>query len=529
MQTNCTYIPYRETGYFSKLVLDYLDEKEELKPFYQHPVSIDGIKAAIKERQQTINHRDLLVDELRKQYDGFDLTGLQKNNLRNLKSENTFTITTAHQPNIFTGHLYFIYKILHAIKLSQTLSQQLPEYNFVPIFYMGSEDADLAELGHINLNGEKLEWKTNQSGAVGRMKVDKNFLELIERIASEISVLPFGKELIETFKSSYTLGLSIQQATLRLVNELFKDYGLLVLIPDNANLKRPFNPIVKRELSEQFSKPLVEETVEALGKNYKIQAAGREINLFYLTDNLRERIVLVKGNFQAASFEWTLDEVLKEVEEYPERFSTNVILRGVFEETILPNIAFIGGAGEIAYWFELKKVFEACKVPFPVLILRNSFLLIDEKQKALIDKLGFTIQDLFLSNHDLLNKIVAEKSLLQLNLDDEKLRLEKFYDQIQSIAVDVDASLADHVKSLQLSALKKISALEKKILRSEKRKFEAQQRQISRIKDQLFPNNSLQERIDNFSPYYSRYGKNWLELLCSKSLSLEQQFEILEI
>ncbi len=531
MKTNCQYIAFGQTGFFSKIIIDYLNNDEKIAPFYEHPISIEGIKASIAARQVYPTNRPLLVEVLKKQYAGIALNDLQQQNIDNLLKENTFTITTAHQPNLFTGHLYFIYKILHTVKLANFLAEQIPDQNFVPVFYMGSEDADLDELGHINLAGEKLEWKTSQTGAVGRMVVDKELIKLIDRIAGQLEVEAFGKELIAQFRKAYALGNTIQQATLLLVNFLFAKYGVLVLIPDNAALKQPFTEIVKRELAEQFSYPIVEETATELSKNYKVQASGRELNLFYLIKNQRERIEEANGIYlvKALNLKWSKAEIFKEAEEHPERFSANVILRGVFQEMILPNIAFIGGGGEIAYWLELKKVFEACAVPFPVLIVRNSFLLINSKQEEKLERLNFSIETFFKSTFDLMNELVKRESVLKLSLSKEKEQLQHFYKQVQNTANAIDVSLNDHVISLQKKAEKSIVELEKKMLRAEKRKFEDQQRQIENLKSQLFPNNSLQERIDNFAPYFARYGEAWIDKIYNASKPLDQDFGIIKL
>lgn len=531
METNCEYISYESTGYFSKMMLDYVKGDEKLKSFYKYPVSVDGIKSSIEARKQFDTPRSLLVDELRKQYEGIALTARQEQNLQLLLQDNTFTTCTAHQPNIFTGPLYFIYKILHAVKLADYLAHELPGNNFVPVYYMGSEDADLDELGHINLNGEKLEWQTQQKGAVGRMKVDKPLLKLIDRIAGELEVAEHGKELISLLKEAYKEGLTIQQATLQLVNELFKDFGLLVLIPDNAALKTAFNSIVKKELVEQFSHPLVEETSKQLAEHYKVQASGREINLFYLVDDKRERVEKESEKFKVEGVgkTFTEAEILSEVDSHPERFSANVILRGVFQETILPNIAFIGGGGEIAYWLELQKVFEAANVPFPVLVVRNSFLLYNEAQEQATEKLGFNVTDLFKPTDALINAVVTRESDFQLNLPEEKEQLKSFYQRLHDITTKIDVTLAQHTVALQVKALDKVEALEKKMLRAEKRKFDDQQRRINKLRAQLFPNNSLQERGDNFSPFYAKYGKEWLAQIYEASLSLEQQFGVLKL
>lgn len=561
MESSCQYISFESTGYFSKLVADYLNGSELLKPFYNYPVSIQGIKESIKARQSFNTNRVLLVDELRKQYSGIPFSAKQEQYLQSLLSKDTFTVTTAHQPNIFTGPLYFIYKILHTIKLADELNTQLPEHRFVPFYYMGSEDADLDELGYIILNGQKLIWKTAQTGAVGRMKVDKEFVKLIEAIHGQIGIHPYGKELSDLFKQSYSIGKTVQQATLELVNALFADYGLLILIPDNALLKQSFNNVVEKELTEQFSHKAVEETIRELGKHYKVQTGGREINLFYLIDDKRERIQgvdpktqkavdtlqdprcnlndsenksICKGQetrFQVKSIglekEWSEEEMFCELKEHPERFSANVILRGVFQETVLPNIVFIGGGGELAYWLELKKVFEAVQVPYPMLLMRNSFLLMHKQQVERFLKLGFSLNDLFKKEDQLLNELVQKESGHQVRLNGELDNFKDFYQHIQTLAGNIDPTLQKHAEALQTKAFKQLLELEKKMLRAEKRKYETQQRQIVKLKQELFPSGSLQERTENFALEYAVEGKQWLQLVYDASPGLEQQFTII--
>jgi bacillithiol synthase len=530
MDSTAQIISYDSTGFFSKIVLDYISGNDLLKPFYQHAVSIDGIKAAIEERKKYPTNRKVLVDVLQKQYAETSLTAKQTFNLQQLSNQNCFTITTAHQPNIFTGHLYFIYKILHIVKLAEECKKELPENDFVPVYYMGSEDADLDELGHVFINGEKHEWQTKQTGAVGRMKVDKALVKLIDNIAGQVLIYPFGASILAVIKDCYKEGVTIEQATFKLVNELFKEYGVLIILPDNAALKRLFIPVVEKELTATFSHAEVAATVAAFPAAYKVQASGRELNLFYLTDNSRERIIVENSKFQIpnSQLQFSKTEIIEELQSYPERFSANVILRPVFQEMILPNIAFIGGGGEIAYWLELNKVFEAVGMPYPVLVLRNSFLIIEKRHQALLNKLNFTAADLFKTDQQLMNELVKRESGLQLSLKNEMQTLEDFYTALQHTATAVDSSLQKHTAALQTQALKKITALEKKMLKAEKKKFEAQQRQLHKLKTVLFPNNNLQERIENFIPFYAKWGDDFIKTLYENSLALEQQFIILE-
>lgn len=536
MNTTAQFITYSQAGVFSKTVTDYISGNAALQPFYKHPVSIDGIKAAIKERKSFSNKRQLLVTALQKQYATISTSGKVTANIEKLLQENTFTITTAHQPNIFTGHLYFIYKILHAVKLAESLTEQITGNNFVPVYYMGSEDADLDELGHVYVNGQRYEWETKQTGAVGRMKVDKALVKLMDAISGQVLVEPFGREIMTVMKECYTEGSSIEQATFKLVNELFKEYGVVVLLPDNAALKAAFAPVIEKELNEAFSHKAVEETVAAFPKEYKVQAGGREINLFYLTEQARERIVHSTVNAPYSIFnvhnstlEFTADTLKDELRQHPERFSPNVILRPVFQEMILPNVAFIGGGGELAYWLELKKVFEAVQVPYPVLVLRNSFLVVEEKYKNLAAKLQFTITDLFKTETTLLNILVKRETALQLGLEKEITEMNWLYAKLQEISGAVDKSLIQHTEALRTKALKKLEVLQKKMLRAEKRKFEAQQRQIITLRSVLFPGNGLQERTENVIPFYARWGSGFIELLYKNSKALEQEFCIIEV
>ena len=468
---------------------------------------------------------------MKEQYAGIRVSEKVKQHIELLADENTFTVTTAHQPNIFTGPLYFIYKIIHTIKLAEELNTQLPEQKCIPVYYMGSEDADLDELGYINIGGKKLVWQTKQTGAVGRMKVDKGLIKLIHEIYGQAGVLPFGNELTDLFKQCYTEGKTIQQATLELVNILFGEYGLIIVIPDNAKLKTAFSPVIEKELTERFSHRIVAETISKLGENYKVQAGGRDINLFYLLDDKRERIELEGTRYEvrALGLVFSKEEILNELKQHPERFSANVILRGAFQETVLPNIAFIGGGGELAYWLELKNVFQAVNIPYPVLLLRNSFLLLKKEEAVKWERLGFTSENLFTDTLVLLNALVTRETEHQLTLSAEIQQAHELYVSLKKISNQVDPSLQEHVAALETRAIKKLKGLEKKLLRAERLKYDTQQKQISKLKEALFPGNSLQERVDNFSLYYAKDGKNWLQLIHQASRGLEAGFGIITL
>ena len=529
LQTKAEFISYQQTGYFTKIVADYLSANNSIQSFYQHPFTLDGIKAAIFERNKFNTNRKLLVDALEQQYADINTSEKVKQNIKALLSEKTYTICTAHQPNIFTGHLYFIYKIIHTIKLAEKLTNELPDNIFVPVFYMGSEDADIEELGEVTINGEKYEWQTKQTGAVGRMIVDEALLKILKKIKGELLVEPFGEEIINLLENCYTKGTTIQDACFALINNLFAKFGLVVLLPDNAILKKEMLAVFEDDIFNNTPYKTVTKTAEKFSEHYKVQAQPREINLFYLRDNIRNRIIAEKKVYKVndTGIQFTPEELKKELNEYPERFSPNVILRAIYQETILPNIIFVGGGGELAYWLELKDLFHQNNVPYPVLILRNSFLLIDKKINALINKLSFSYIDIFKNETELVNDIVSKNSGHKLSLEKEKDQLAKLYQNIKIPVKEVDETLLKHVESLLAKALHRLQLLEKKLLKAEKKKFEVEQQQVKKIRSVLFPKNQLQERVENFMPFYAKHGKEFIHILYENSLHIEQEFCIL--
>ena len=524
-----SYIPYHKTNSFTRIITDYLDADPRLRPFYEWPPTPEGLKNSIEKRKSFDTNREVLVSVLQEQYASVPSNEKVDFNIASLLSGDSFTITTAHQPNLFTGPLYFVYKILHVIRIAEQLNNEWSQYHFVPVYYMGSEDADIEELNHTYISGKKIEWKTDQQGAVGRMLVDNELQKLIAEMEGQLSVEPFGNEFIDLLKRCYAEGKTIQQSTFELVNELFGTYGLVVLIPDHPALKRSMINIFSDDIFNHKAIEIVAGTSAELGAHYDVQAHARDINLFYLQHNCRERIEEKGGRFFVLNtdIEFSKDELKNELENHPEKFSPNVILRGIFQEAILPGIAFIGGGGELAYWMQLKSLFENYKIPFPVLVLRNSFLVVSKKWNDKITRLGLEMEDLFRVEHDIMNLIVHKRSKNQVSLNGKFEKAEELFQSIQKQAEQVDPGLSQHVAAIRARSIKTLKELEKKMIRAEKRKFSEQQLQVGKLRETLFPKNGLQERKENISGFYAKWGKTFIEELYRSSLTLEQKFTIL--
>ena len=530
MSQSSKHIPFSSTHVFSKLINDYLEGKGTALDFVQYAPNLEGYRAAIEGRKKHPINRNLLFDVLTKQYANLPQENAVNNQIALLNKDNTFVITTAHQPNLFTGPLYFFYKIIHAIQLAASLKAAFPECNFVPVYYMGSEDADLEEVGSFNLDAKNYQWATKQTGAIGRMQVDDALLVLLKQLESYWTILPQGQKALEILKEAYQKGKTISEATLSFVHAFFGSKGLLVLQPDDAALKAAFIPVMEKELMSGFSHEAIQPTIAALSKDYHVQSEGRSINLFYLKDNLRARIEKQGEQYIVVDtdIQFTQVEIITELHQHPERFSPNVILRGVYQETILPGIVFVGGGGELAYWMELKNVFQAVGVHYPLLQLRNSFLLMSHKQAEQWSAMQFEEQDLFKPVLELEIAYVKKHTNTKLDLQDQLNQLSNLYINIKNQAVQVDASLGAHAENLAQQVKAKLLALEKKMLRAERRKQAVDIQRIHRIKKELFPQNNLQEREEHFSKWVGQYGLSWIDTIMENSKGLESKFSIIK-
>jgi bacillithiol synthase len=526
-----TYLPYKETGCFSKLASDYTSEHHLLSKFYQFTPDAEGIDKAIGDRQKFPVSRPLLVESITRQYGDLDTTESVKQNIQLLLSNDTFTVTTAHQPNLMTGYLYFIYKILHAIKLAEQLNTKHPDKKFVPVYYMGSEDNDIDELGTFKFRGDRYTWDGGgQKGAVGRMDTStlKPFLQQLFRFWGPPG--PDADQLQKVVTTAYTRYKTMGGATRYLVNELFGKYGLVIVDPDDAALKSAFIPVMEDELLHSPSIALAQAQTQLLEQNYKSQLFPRPINLFYLRDGLRERIERHEETWVVLNTDYTFSQeaLLTELHQHPERFSPNVVLRPAFQCAILPDVVFIGGGAEVAYWLQLKTVFSHHDIFYPAILLRQSVLWLSKQQAELRKRTGLSISEMFRSEHDLINDYIAAHSEKDWHTSKESEDITRLMQQLEEKAATIDPTLRASVKAAATAMGKKLTALEKKMLRAEKRNHQVHIDRISRMKAGIFPGNSLQERTDNFLELYLEQGPSFIDTVYAGINPLTPAFMVIE-
>ena len=528
-----TYIDYNETNSFSSTLLSYLSCDEKLKPYIADWPTVENFNTLIAKKQVKSN-RQTLVSTLKKQYSdsGYqnNESQLVHNNIASLSSENTYTITTGHQLNIFTGPLYFIYKIVTAINLAAELKAAHPNKHFVPVYWMATEDHDFEEINHVKVHGKKLTWNEDAKGATGRLD-PISIRDTLRAYKNTLGLSENSKTLSAILEEAYLNHTTLADATRYLVHYLFSDYGLVILDADDRDLKREFADIIKQDILEQKSFAAISGTSKSLKESgFETQVHSREINFFYLTDKLRERIVLEGNHWKVLNSDIRFNkyELIAEIENYPERFSPNVVMRPLYQEVILPNLAYIGGGAEIVYWLQLKQNFEQYKVDFPLLVLRNSALVAAANLSDKLCRLKISIKDIFKEANLIKKEWVTTHSHHRLNLADEMQDLSSIFEKLKLRAYKIDPTLSPSTEAVRVRLQKALSNLERKLIKAEKKNHEEVLSQIDSLRNKYFPGNGLQERTENFGIFYNQHGRMFIDELVHHFKPLDFKFTILE-
>jgi bacillithiol synthase len=516
---NNTKFAFADTRQFAQIFIDYCCQKKELSPFYGYFPSLDNFEKQIALKQDfPPAHRQTLHQALHKQYGHIQRKPQIALDL--LPQSNTFTLTAGHQLNIFTGPLYFHFKIMTVINAAKQLRVKYPQYNFIPVYWMASEDHDFEEISYFQLFWKKYTWQTEQKGAVGRFNPNA----LTEVIAQT-------PEMDSLFRDAYSENATLADATRHIVNELYGHEGLLVIDGDDKALKNLFRPVIEKEIIEQPTVQQIGKTnavLENLG--YAAQVFPREINLFYLDENIRERIVKEQDTYKVLNTNLSFSEaqIRELIQSAPEKFSPNVTLRPVYQEVILPNLAYTGGPGEFAYWLQLKSVFEHFQVPFPILLPRNFALIISKSIQSKMDKLGLSLAEIFASAEEVKASWLERNVSEPVEFKNEIAQVDSIFDQIGETAVAHDKSLKDFVIAMKQKTIASLEQIEGRVQKSQNQKFSTETNQLLDLHNKLFPNGGLQERTDNFLNFYLN-DKDFLNKMLNIFDPFDLQFNVINM
>jgi bacillithiol synthase len=512
-------ISLAESRSFSPFFLDYIEQNESLQPFYKRFPKIENFKDQIEDKQQSFpqENRNVLSSTLEQQYKDIEQNPAVKSNIQALADQKTFTVTTGHQLNIFTGPLYFIYKIVTVINTCKKLQQVYPDYRFVPVYWMASEDHDYDEIKYFRLLGKKYVWETNQQGAVGRFNTN-GLSTLADQLPGDVSI----------FKKAYNQK-TLSAAVRTYVNAFFGNEGVVVIDADDANFKSLFLPVINDDVIHCSTEKLVSKTNESLERlHYKTQVFCRDINFFYMDGSIRNRIEKSGDRYKVVdtNLSFSEDEMKSVIKKNPEKFSPNVILRPLYQEFILPNVAYVGGPAEVIYWLQLKSVFDQYKIPFPVLMPRNFAMILEGHIAKKFEKTGLQIETIFEDKNFIFNDWILKNTKHNLTVGSERSTIQGIFKDLEKRAESIDKTLGPFVAAEGKRTMNSLERIEKKLLRAEKR-FQADKlRQIEAVKDTLFPNGSLQERTDNFLNFYQQ-DPNFISKLIANFDPFDFRFNIL--
>ncbi|HEY8510664.1 MAG TPA: bacillithiol biosynthesis cysteine-adding enzyme BshC [Cyclobacteriaceae bacterium] len=500
-------IPFSSTNAFSDFFLDYIHQDSKLADLYNRYPLPENFRDQIREKQQSFpqQNRAILADVLTRQYEGLTNKESVSHNIELLRDANTFTVVTGHQLNVCTGPLYFVYKIITVINACRRLREEYPDYNFVPVYWMASEDHDYDEINHFRVKGKKYTWVTQQQGAVGRFSTN-GLADLTASVPGDASL----------FTTAYKKGRTLAEAARIYVHALFGAEGLVVIDADEPKLKALLSHVMHEDIVQGVTKDLVEKTNAAIeSRGYKPQVYCRDVNFFYMDGSVRNRIEKEGDKYRVVDTTIEFDTAQLEalIASNPEKLSPNVILRPLYQEIILPNLAYTGGPAEVVYWLQLKGVFDAFKVPFPILLPRNFALVIERHIQEKMEKVKLTVQDFFADKEQLFKQWITKHSAHDLSVEKESSAITELFNSLQKRAEGIDKTLGPHVAAMGKKTLSRVDGIGKKMLRAEKRIQKEKLGQIEAVKDALFPNGGLQERTDNLLNFYPHDERFISELL----------------
>ncbi len=503
------------------LTADYLHQAAPLQPFYKYPISDPDFSQVMADKVFPDTNREVLSQTLKRQYEGYDLPPALQTHLEELAQPGTFTITTGHQLGLMGGPLFTLYKVACVIRMAEEVRAKYPGSRVVPVFWIHTEDHDFEEINHFYEGfGKKRTYAEAFGTAVGKHLLADSVLDLIPA--------HFPDEL----RTAYQPGKTLAQATREFFHALFGAYGLVILDPDDAAFKGLFRDVLREEFRTHVTRDRVDEvSAKMAAAGYATQIQARDINLFYLDTRGRHRMVSEGGNFKVLERNLHLEagEVMQLIQDHPERFSPNVSLRPLFQEMILPNLAYVGGWGEISYWLQLKGVFDHFGVNFPLVLPRFSATLFPGEMLDSWLEMGFGAADIRLSLSELYRRHLPdlwnrEGYDQHVGAIDAALEALEHY-----ISTEISPTLSRSVEALKAKNLRYLSNLEKKIGRVIRSDRPAPFREIERIKNAVQPDGFVQERTLSLAAFPGHSPHNLVALIMAHCRPLDFQHQFLRL
>ncbi|MEO8513777.1 MAG: bacillithiol biosynthesis cysteine-adding enzyme BshC [Ignavibacteria bacterium] len=537
-------VEFNKLPNFNNLYLDYISSGEEdykkLAPFFNsHFRENEDIFKVIDEKVHNYNtsryfDKNVLIDILKRQNVTFGGDEHTAANIEMLVSENTFAVVTGQQMGLYTGPMYTILKTISTVKLAKELKERFPQFNFVPVFWLESEDHDIDEANHTYLIDKQNELvrvgfdaeNTNDedggprksSPPVGGIEFGELINSINEQLRSTMIDTDFKDKIMNMVTRNYREGNNYKTAFAGLMNEIFKGYGVIFIDPSEHEIKRLLIPVFEKELtsSPKLCETIITQSAE-LEKNYDLQVKPKVINMFFLHNNNRLLIEPRDGGkfaLKNSKRRFENEEMLNTLNENPELFSPNVVLRPICQDYLLPTVAYIGGPGEISYFAQFKPAYKHYDITMPVIYPRVSVSIIEGKIAKFMNNFNVKLEDIF--HHSFLVSKVVDK-LSEVKVEDEISKylddLNKIFYDMRNMTVKVDQTLLNVVDNIKEKTKQNIEQFKSKLINSQAKKSETTTTQIDKVTNNIYPNNNLQEREINILYFMNKYDEAFIKKL----------------
>lgn len=522
------FINFSDIPGHQNLFLDYLYEFENVADFFANDFrnreNYLKIFRSISESRQDFASR--IPDIISNQYANLNPSGKTAQNIKKLADKKTLAIVTGQQLGILGGPLYTFYKIITAIKLSQFLSERYDDYNFVPVFWLEGDDHDFNEVRTIKIIddnnslvtvGYKEEIEEDDlKQSVGLIKLDNSINDFFTALEKELKETEFKSSLLQQLKNCFQEGRTFKAAFRDLIFNYFDNYGLVIFDPQTDEVKQLLKPIFKKEINDfRIHTEQLVHVSATLEELYHAQVKVKPVNLFLRVDEGRHSIEPVENEFRLRRKRksYTQEQLLEVLENEPDKFSPNVLLRPICQDYLLPTAFYIAGPSEIAYFAQLKPLYELYNIVEPIIYPRSSLTILENSIAGSLDKFSIGINDVFVDVENVKKRIInsVEQSSVDEMFSDISNQLENSFDQLKEKLFDLDKTIADSSNRYRDKILGTIAELKSKAEKAQQKKYEVTLRQIDRAAVHLFPNSNLQEREINFVYFVNKYGDEFLK------------------
>lgn len=539
-------IEYSDLPGFQNLFLDYINEFENVKEFYSKNFRDDKdfLKTFLELEKYERPHKKEIVKIISNQYSEFKISKQTTSHIKALEQQNTFAIVTGQQVSLFGGPMYTLYKTITAIKLSNLLNEKYSDYNFVPIFWMETDDHDFDEVASVSTidkdnkfttltYNDGLEEEVNR-GSVGNNVFNQNINSTLDDLDNSLRDNEFKDDIVTLLRNCYQEGATFKESFKKLLFNLFDEYGLVIFDPQDSAVKDLLLPIFEKEITSFTTHTATNVLRSAeLEEIYHAQVKIKPINIFYSDETGRHLVEPTENGFRFKGKRKKLneEELLNLLYFDPTAFSPNVLLRPICQDYLFPTAVYIGGPSEISYFAQVMPNYLFFDIVSPILFPRSSATIMEMRQLATMKRYELSLSDFTCGENTLIEKVI--KQISEFNFDElfakSELDIKNTLDELKNNLLSVDKALEQPIEKSIKRIEQTLLTLEEKSRNAEERKHQTVVNQLRKVRNSIFPNNTLQEREVSFIYFANKYGIDVVKWIMSELKTNKIEHQILEV